>query len=344
MNTAATVDRTKPLSGIKRGVSLYSFQEEYFLRKMTLEDCIAACAKIGAWGIESLAEQMMPGFPDLPEAFYDQFHGWMARYGTVSVCHDSFLDTKRYKHRLLTDEEVVQDIERDLRHAARIGAKVMRLTVFVKPEWLEAAIPAAEKYDVRMGIEVHAPWYFDHPWIMRHLEMIARTGTRHAGFVPDMGIYTRRLPRVARDRMERLGGTPGILDYVCEAYEAGTLSEYAIFETRKMGGNAIDVAWAEQCRHNVYSNPKRLTEYIDYVFHIHAKFYEMTDQGIEYSIPYDKIVAALKAGNYQGYLSSEYEGNRHIQDAFPVDSVEQVRRQHAMFERLIGTGGETNHV
>ena len=32
---------------IKRGVSLYSFQEEYFLRKMTLEDCIAKCGDLG---------------------------------------------------------------------------------------------------------------------------------------------------------------------------------------------------------------------------------------------------------------------------------------------------------
>ncbi len=106
----------------------------------------------------------------------------------------------------------------------------------------------------------------------------------------------------------------------------------------KMGGNAIDVAWSEQCRHNVYTNPKRLTEYVPSIFHIHAKFYEMVDEHTEYSIPYDRIVAALKAGNYQGYLSSEYEGNRHVQDAFLVDSVEQVRRQHAMFERLIAGG------
>jgi hypothetical protein len=165
-----------------------------------------------------------------------------------------------------------------------------------------------------------------------------RTGTRHAGFVPDMGIYTKRLPRVTRDRMERLGGTPGILHYVSQAYEAGVLAEYVIFDVKKMGGNAIDVAWSEQCRHNVYTNPKRLTEYVPYIFHIHAKFYELVDEHTEYSIPYDRIVAALKAGNYQGYLPSEYEGNRHIQDAFLVDSVEQVRRQHAMFERLIAGG------
>ena len=224
--------------------------------------------------------------------------------------------------------------ERDLRHAAKLGCKVVRVLCMVSPEIMAKAVPIAEKYDVKMGVEVHQPYYFDHPWIMRHLEMAERLGTKHYGLVPDMGIFTLRLPRVARDRMERMGATPKILDYVCEAYEAGTLSEYVIFETRKMGGNALDIAWAEQCRHSVYTNPKRLTEFMPYIFHIHAKFYEMLDDGTEYSIPYDRIIRALKAGNYQGSLSSEYEGNRHIQDAFPVDSVEQVRRQHAMFRRL----------
>ena len=32
--------------GIKRGVSLYSYQEEYFLRKMNLEDCLKAVSVI----------------------------------------------------------------------------------------------------------------------------------------------------------------------------------------------------------------------------------------------------------------------------------------------------------
>lgn len=33
------------INEIKRAVSLYSYQEEYFLKKMSLEDCIAATAK-----------------------------------------------------------------------------------------------------------------------------------------------------------------------------------------------------------------------------------------------------------------------------------------------------------
>jgi hypothetical protein len=79
-----------------------------------------------------------------------------------------------------------------------------------------------------------------------------------------------------------------------------------------------------------------MLDHMPLIRHIQAKFYEMTDDEVEYSIPYDRIVPILVEGGFDGYLSSEYEGNRHIQDAYPVDSVEQVRRQHAMFRRLLG--------
>ena len=53
---------------IKRGVSLYSFQEELFLKQMTVEDAVAFAASIGATGIEILPEQNMPSFPNVTDA------------------------------------------------------------------------------------------------------------------------------------------------------------------------------------------------------------------------------------------------------------------------------------
>src|SRR5208337_2966441 len=145
------------MSAVKRGVSLYSYQDEYFLRKMTLEQCIAAAAAEGAYGIESLAEQMMPGFPNLPDSFYEQWHEWMRKYKTVPSCHCAFLDTKRYKHRLLTLEEMIADVTRDIKHAARIGAKCIRMLVVCTPELMEACAPIAGDHGIWLGIEVHAP-------------------------------------------------------------------------------------------------------------------------------------------------------------------------------------------
>ena len=83
---------TEKKHSIKRGVSLYSYQEEFFLQKMSLEDCIAAVAKTGATGIEILGEQSVWGFPKLTDAFVDQWFGWMDKYGVTPVCHDFMLD------------------------------------------------------------------------------------------------------------------------------------------------------------------------------------------------------------------------------------------------------------
>ena len=49
----------------------------------------------------------------------------------------------------------------------------------------------------------------------------------------------------------------------------------------------------------------------------------------------DEIVVVLKQGGFQGWICSEYEGNRWVEDAQQVQSVEQVRRQHRMLCRLL---------
>ena len=56
----------------------------------------------------------------------------------------------------------------------------------------------------------------------------------------------------------------------------------------------------------------------------------MLDDCTEYCIPYNDVIDVLNKGGYDGYIASEYEGNRHIQDIYEVDSVEQVRRHQQM--------------
>ncbi len=57
-NTAAA-----PKGKLTRGVSLYSYQEEFYTRAMTLEDCLMEASSIGASAIELLPEEMVPDFP-----------------------------------------------------------------------------------------------------------------------------------------------------------------------------------------------------------------------------------------------------------------------------------------
>lgn len=324
---------------IKRGVSLYSFQEEYFLRTLSLEDCIRVAGEIGARGIEIIPEQSIPGYPHVSDEFVETWFGWMQRYGTTPVATDLFLDTKLHADRWLTLDEQVASVRRDIDIAVRLGATVIRAIINTPPEVMAAAAPYAEENGVRLLLEVHAPFHYSHPWIEQHLEVMHRTGSPALGLMPDMGTYVRRFPRVVSERALRDGAKPELVDLIVKTYDDHGDTHALMDIVNYRGGGPVDYGLARQATHYIWTEPKQMLAHMPLIGHIQAKFYEMTDDGAEYSIPYDEIVPVLVEGGFDGYLSSEYEGNRHIQDVFVVDSVEQVRRQHAMFARLLGSAG-----
>lgn len=321
---------------IKRGVSFYSFQEEYFLRKMSLEDCVAAAANCGALGIELIPEQSIIGYPALTDEFVAQWNGWMTQYGTHMVATDLFIDTKIYPDRFLTVDEQVASVRRDIDIAHRLGARIIRMIISTSPEVMAGAAAYAEEKGIRLLLEVHAPFHYTHPWILAHLETMDRVDSPALGFMPDMGTYVKRFPRVVSDRALRDGARPHIVDLIVKTYDDHGDTHGLMDTMNYMGGNPVEIGLARQATHYIWSDPRAMLGHMDRIGHIQAKFYEMTEDEVEYSIPYDEVIPVLIEGGYDGYLSSEYEGNRHIQDAHPVDSVEQVRRQHAMFARLLG--------
>ena len=323
---------------IKRGVSLYSYQNETFTGKMTLEDCIRTSAELGAKGIEVIGEQSFWGWPEcgVDPKDIENWHSLIARYGCVPVSHDFMLDYKRYKGRIMPFDEQVASVRKDIDFGAMLGVKYIRALVSIAPEVLVAAAPYAEEKGIKILIEVHAPLHFDHPWIVRHAEAFEASGSDALGFLPDMGMFLHAYPPVFYEKFMRLGVPKNIADYVVKAYEDRTLSEYIILGVQEMGGTGPAIAMAEVTRHNSAFEPKRMLDYMPRIHNIHGKFYEITEDYVEPSIPYDQIIAVLKQGGYDGYICSEYEGNRWIEDAVEPDSVEQVRRQQVMLARLLG--------
>ena len=84
------------------------------------------------------------------------------------------------------------------------------------------------------------------------------------------------------------------------------------------------------------AQPEDIKDIIPYIVSIHGKFYEMTEDCREPSVDYENIVPRLAELGYDGYIVSEYEGQRWVEDINGVDSIEQVRRQHVMLKRLLG--------
>jgi sugar phosphate isomerase/epimerase len=96
----------------------------------------------------------------------------------------------------------------------------------------------------------------------------------------------------------------------------------------------------------MFSNtkPDTLRQLAGHVVSVHGKFNNMSPvperpgQFQDISIDYESSIAALRQGGFEGYINSEYEGQRYFQDrgrAELMDEVEQVRRHQEMLRRLM---------
>jgi hypothetical protein len=324
-------------ANLKRGVSLYSYQDAFYTRAMSLEDCLAEAASIGAREIQLLPEEMVPDFPNPSDKWVGQWKDWMAKYDLVADTYCQFQDTVLIKGQDLSLDEGMEMLERDLKLANRMGFTKMRMLIGTPIDVMEKGLPLAEKYNVWMGCEVHAPARTTSRLVQRWVEVIEKHKTKYFGILPDFGIFQDRPNRVQRDRNIRDGTlSEAATKYIEEEWQKGTPKEKVAEAVAKMATKPGDASYVDQVYRIKMQDPKELVPFKDYIRNFHAKFWEMTENYQEYSIPCEKVIPALIAAGFSATLSSEYEGQRAIQDVYEVDECEQVRRHHVMMKRLLG--------
>lgn len=332
---------------IKRGVSLYSYQQAYYTGKLDLEGCIkAAVETTGAKGIEYIYEQMplerypKAVYPHISEDGVARWKDLMAKYGTQPTCMDSFIDSTLNKGRISYVQEQVQMMEQDLALAAKLGFSCIRVLALVAPEVLEQSIPAAEHYGVAMGLEIHPPHSLNASWMLNVAEMARKHNTKYVGLIPDFGVFMTGLNGAQLKAAAIAGEKKEVLDYVDEAVRNKEPFGKVIERAKQMGASgSIIGALQGAAMMNKYSEPALLRDISDTILHIHGKFNYMSEDCIETSINYEEPIKVLKEVGWDGYICSEFEGQRHYhgQDCpYEEDEIERVRRHHEMLKRYIG--------
>ncbi len=302
---------------------------------MSLEDCLREMSDIGATGLELLAEMVVPDFPNPTSAWVDQWHGWMEKYGIEPVCYTQFIDTMRTKTRNLSVEEGVETMLRDIRLAKQLGIRKVRALIGTPVPILEATLPHLEREDVWLGVELHAPIKINSRLTERLLKLAERTD--HFGLVPDFGIFQNKPNPYARDRMIREGKlTSEVAAFIEDAWAAGRSQDKVEEEVARMPGGGQAGGYVSQIFAIVPQNPRDLFPIMSKCRHIHGKTWGLTEDCIDPAIDLASVIPALIEGGYDGYIATEYEGQRQVQDIYPFSGPEMIRRHHVMLRRLLG--------
>ena len=333
------------MSRIKTSVSLYSLQYQYMNGKMNLEDIFRYMKELGVEGIEILPDQMLRGAPMLSEEIYKEWNRLVEKYDLGLACADVFLNTNLYKNRELTKRECVELIKKEIVMAHNLGFKVLRLVSRV-PSWiLEPCLKTAEKCDVSMCIEIHGGLAFGVKKTEDFLAEMIRLNSPYIGIVPDASIFCRRVPRIMDEYCRQVYSTnEELIGYVSEVFAQGS-DLFALGEGRGLDMDpklkslikdpGKDLFYASNVNGYENCDVSCLDPYVKYIKHFHFKLFEITEDGTEYSIDYKEILEYLHKHNYDGYVATEYEGNRWILPGVEIPEKEQVEKHQALLKKYL---------
>ena len=327
------------MSGFKLSTTLFALTNEWLSREYTFEQLVDRVAELGLGpGLELIGFQSIRSFPSVDAEFERTFKELLDRHGFEPSALGANIDLARRPDRLMTRDEVKETLEAQVRAAQVLGFPVVRAQK-LDDDLYEWAAALGEGAGVKLGIEVHAPLFVDHPMILGLREIFDRIDSPALGFIPDWSATMTALPVGQLRAFERNGLTRAQTDVLRELWERGGPPNelFEEFAERAAADGASQPA-IDQVR-IIFSmfarnDPRRWLEIMPRVVHVHAKFYELEADGTDASVPHHELFEVLRDGGYEGFVSSEWEAHAWA-DIEDQDGFEMVRRHQELYRALL---------
>ena len=242
----------------------------------------------------------------------------------------------RRRDRDMTPDEEFEFSETLFRGATKLGFPLVRIQS-AKPELLRRLLPVAEELELKLAYEIHAPMGPNAPEIMKVRDAYAELDSPLLGFVADFSVDdaqhvadaaargaacgTRRRRRAdaagrSGRRMPRCRSASRSSSATCKSrdFDPGRLGSFAHLAFNMHG----------------HVDPREWADIMPQILHVHAKFYDIDENGQEPAIDYPELVRVFVEGGYRGYWSSEWEGHAFAElgEVDPLAARAQAARPH----------------
>ena len=329
-----------------QGVTLYSFTRAFHGRQYDLESLIRKVAAEGYGpGLEVIGFSSFRGFPDIEDSFAGWFRDLVGEVGLVPTSLAVNADIGIHRDRLLSQDELIEYMRRQIEAAARLGFPIARVQISLTPDSMEALAPVAERYGVTLALEVHADQYASHPRILALRDRYEKVGSPRLGFTADWGATVRGFAPSALEAYRRRGASEPLLAALVDLwnrfYEQGPPADQADHGQRfgafmalaaRTGRPDLGIDFA--INGTGLFGPAPVDDWLEimpWIRHVHGKFFGIDEHGEEPSVPVRELIGLLVRNGYRGAISSEYEGWHwnYWQDPFEIIRGEQAVQRSA---------------
>jgi hypothetical protein len=322
----------------KLGLTLYSASAEFRAGWYDFDGLLARVAELGIGpGIEIVASQALPTYPHVSDEFVRSWRAAFDKYGFDESSFGANLDMGRRRDRDMTDDEEFEFSELMFQGAKKLGFPLVRIQS-AKPALLRRLLPVAEKLNLKLAYEIHAPMGPNAPAVVKVRETYAELDSPLLGFVADFSSTMHSMSPTLLRAVQRAG----LDDEALSKLQAIWATDASMQERQQefiayLKSRDFDPGRLGSFAHlafNMHGHvaPQEWADIMPQILHVHAKFYDIDENGQEPAIDYPELVRVFVEGGYRGYWSSEWEGHAFA-ELGEVDPLMLVRKQHDLIRR-----------
>ncbi|WP_336853556.1 sugar phosphate isomerase/epimerase family protein [Sinomonas albida] len=327
-------------TGIELGITLYSLTSEFAAGMYTPETLVKVVADEGLGpGVEFNIAQMLRTYPHVDDEFVRFWRDSMDRYGLTPSAIGTNLDMGRRKERDMTPDEEYEFLAAQLQTAHCLGFHRVVIRSAGK-ELLRRLLPLAEQYDQRLGYEIHAPSGPNDPKVVQIREMYEELGSDRLGFTADFSSTMHSLSPTLFRTLRQMGLPEEHFTVMEEVWRKPLPMHERNQEFEDyLRADGFDPAYLGPFTRLAFNMhglvaPEEWLDIMPQIFHVHAKFYDIDEDGNEPAMDIPRIVRQFVVGGYEGFLSSEWEGHAFA-DLGESDPIDLVKKQHELMRKAI---------
>lgn len=320
------------------GLTLYSASAEFRAGWFDFDGLLDRVAELGIGpGIEIVASQVLPTYPIVSAEFVRTWRAAFDKHGFDESSFGANLDMGRRRDRDMTPGEEFEFSELMFQGAKKLGFPLVRIQS-AKPELLRRLLPVAEKLNLKLAYEIHAPMGPNAPAVMKVRETYAELDSPLLGFVADFSSTMHAMSPTLLRAVQRAGLDDDALTKLQQIWATdATMQERQQEFIGYLKGRDFDPGRLGSFAHlafNMHGHvaPQEWADIMPQILHVHAKFYDIDENGQEPAIDYPELVRVFVEGGYRGYWSSEWEGHAFA-ELGEVDPLLLVRKQHDLIRR-----------
>ncbi|AZS37493.1 hypothetical protein CVS47_02130 [Microbacterium lemovicicum] len=317
----------------KLGLTLYSASAEFRAGWFDFDGLLDRVAELGIGpGIEIVASQVVPTYPVVSDDFARTWRDAFDRHGFDASSFGANLDMGRRRDRDMTPDEEFDFSELMFRGAKKLGFPLVRIQS-AKPELLRRLLPIAEELELKLAYEIHAPMGPNAEAILKVRDTYAELDSPLLGFVADFSSTMHAMSPTLLRAVSRAGLDGEAVERLQTIWATdATMQERQQEFIGYLKGRDFDPGRLGSFAHlafNMHGHvaPQEWADIMPQILHVHAKFYDIDENGQEPAIDYPELVRVFVEGGYRGYWSSEWEGHAFA-ELGEVDPLLLVRKQH----------------